>query len=60
MNQFRTFPKSNFEIMAMVDAESNGEIREEMYEELLRISKEHRGGDYVGYDRSIHFVSAIA
>ena len=44
----------------MVDAESNGEIREEMYEELLRSSKEHRGGDYVGYDRSIHFVSAIA
>jgi len=45
--------------MAMVDAESNGEIRNEMYEESLRISKEHRGGDYVGYDRSIHFVSAI-
>jgi len=60
LNQFRTFPKSNFEIMAMVDAESNGEIRDEMYEELLRISKEHRGGDYVGYDRSIHSVSAIA
>jgi len=44
----------------MVDAEADDVTRERIYEELLTISKEHQDGDYVGYDRSIHVVSAIA
>ena len=44
----------------MIDAEADDEIRERIYEDLLAISKEHQEGDYVGYDRSIHIVSAIA
>ncbi|GIT43691.1 MAG: hypothetical protein Ct9H300mP11_16270 [Chloroflexota bacterium] len=44
----------------MIDAEADDAIRERIYEDLLAISKEHQEGDYVGYDRSIHIVSAIA
>ena len=44
----------------MVDAKANDEIRDRIYEELLTISNEHQDGEYVGYDRSIHVVSAIA
>ncbi len=44
----------------MVDAEADDDTRGRIYEELLTISKEHQDGDYVGYDRSIHVVSAIA
>ena len=44
----------------MVDAEADDVTRGRIYEELLTISKEHQDGDYVGYDRSIHVVSAIA
>jgi ubiquinone/menaquinone biosynthesis C-methylase UbiE len=44
----------------MVDAEADDVTRGKIYEELLTISKEHQDGDYVGYDRSIHVVSAIA
>ena len=44
----------------MVDAEADDVTRGRIYEELLTISKEHQDGDYVGYDRSIHIVSAIA
>ena len=44
----------------MVDAEADEDTRGRIYEELLTISKEHKDGDYVGYDRSIHVVSAIA
>ena len=44
----------------MVDAEADDDTRGRIYEELLTISKEHQDGDYVGYDRSIHIVSAIA
>ena len=44
----------------MVDAEADDDTRGRIYEELLTISKEHKDGDYVGYDRSIHVVSAIA
>jgi len=43
----------------MVDAEADDEIRGRIYEELLTIAKEHQDGNYVGYDRSIHVVSAI-
>jgi len=41
------------------DAEADDEIRGRIYEELLTIAKEHQDGNYVGYDRSIHVVSAI-
>jgi len=44
----------------MVDVEADDDTRGRIYEELLTISKEHQDGDYVGYDRSIHVVSAIA
>tara|TARA_B100001971_G_scaffold49291_1_gene44533 strand:- start:1400 stop:2164 length:765 start_codon:yes stop_codon:yes gene_type:complete len=44
----------------MVDAEADDDTRRRIYEELLTVSKEHQDGDYVGYDRSIHVVSAIA
>ena len=44
----------------MVDAEADDDTRGRIYEELLTISKEHQDGDYIGYDRSIHVVSAIA
>ena len=44
----------------MVDAEADEVTRGRIYEDLLTISKEHQDGDYVGYDRSIHVVSAIA
>ena len=41
------------------DAEADDEIRGRIYEELLTIAKEHQDGNDVGYDRSIHVVSAI-
>ena len=44
----------------MVNAEADDDIKGRIYEELLTIAKEHQDGDYVGYDRSIHVVSAIA
>ena len=44
----------------MVDAEADDDTRRRIYEDLLTISKKHQDGDYVGYDRSIHLVSAIA
>jgi ubiquinone/menaquinone biosynthesis C-methylase UbiE len=44
----------------MVNAEADDDIKKRIHEELLTIAKEHQDGDYVGYDRSIHVVSAIA
>jgi len=44
----------------MVNAEADDDIKRRIYEELLTIAREHQDGDYVGYDRSIHVVSAIA
>ena len=44
----------------MVDAEADDDTRGRINDEVLTISKEHQDGDYVGYDRSIHVVSAIA
>ena len=44
----------------MADADADDDIRARIYEELLIIAREHQDGDYIGYDRSIHVVSAIA
>jgi ubiquinone/menaquinone biosynthesis C-methylase UbiE len=43
----------------MVNAEADDDIKKRIHEELLTIAKEHQDGDYVGYYRSIHVVSAI-